>query len=309
MDISGSYTLYAPRERVWAFLLDPARLRATIPGCEELETLGQDRYRLRLNVGVAAVKGIYSGTLVLSDLRPPVSYHITVDGSGARGVLHGDGMLTLDAPNPNTTIISYEGKAQLGGSIASLGSRVAQPAARTLINQFFARMADQLAEAQSPAQTSTTAPEIPPDPVILQATPLYTTTTGADWGMGVPEARPLSAERTPSEATPLPAAGSVPAVPVVTPALRADQSQQRGRIKQHPTPAANAPRIAHPAVPNPAPAVVTDFVRRAGLSNGSIESENRLAWRLVLLAGGVSLVTLIALVSALLGLIRRLTQE
>ena len=65
MDISGSYTLYAPRERVWAFLLDPARLRATIPGCEELETLGPGRYRMRLNVGVAAVKGVYSGTLTL----------------------------------------------------------------------------------------------------------------------------------------------------------------------------------------------------------------------------------------------------
>ena len=234
-----------------------------------------------------------------------------MDGSGARGVLHGDGTLTLEAPNPTTTIVSYEGQAQLGGAIASLGSRVAQPAARTLINQFFARMADQLAEAQSPAQTETTAAAIPPDPVTLQATPLSTVTAGADWGMGMPEARPLAADLGPVEATPLSGSGSVPAAPVVTPSQTASQAQphtrsqprEPKRVLQYSTPAANAPRLGHPAVPNPAPAAVTDFVRRSGLSNGDIESENALAWRLIFLAAGVAAVLVTTLIGALLAAI------
>lgn len=311
MDISGSYTLYAPRERVWAFLLDPARLRATIPGCEELETLGPDRYRLRLNVGVAAIKGAYSGTLALTDLRAPMSYHIVVDGSGARGVLRGDGTLTLEAPNPTTTIVSYEGQAQLGGSIASLGSRVAQPAARTLINLFFARMADQLAETHSPSTPETTAPDVPRDSVMLQATPLSTVAGGADWSMGMPEARPLAADLSPVEAMPLPGPEAVPSVPVMTPSQAASQAQPytqpqpqgSKRAPQYSTPAASAPRLGHPAVPNPAPAAVTDFIRRAGLSNGNIESENALAWRLTFLAAGAAVVLMTTLIGALLATI------
>ncbi|MGZ6390663.1 MAG: CoxG family protein, partial [Ktedonobacterales bacterium] len=62
MDISGSYTLYAPRERVWAALLDPDMLKQTVPGCERLDKESEGTFLLRLNIGVASVKGIYDGT-------------------------------------------------------------------------------------------------------------------------------------------------------------------------------------------------------------------------------------------------------
>lgn len=280
MEISGSYTLYAPRERVWAFLLDPARLRATIPGCEELEQLGPDRYRLRLTIGVAAVRGTYSGTLTLTDLRAPQSYAIAVDGSGTRGVLHGNGTLTLEAPNPSTTNVTYVGQAQIGGAIASLGSRVAQHAARTLINQFFARVADGLAAQEAPAATMATTPADALAPYAAQANPLPGGTATAEWGMGIPEALPLGAEASPVEALPLPGAGS-----------------GSGWVSvPQPQGARNAPRIGHPATPNPAPAFLTDLVRRAGLSNGSVESEQRIAWRLLFSAAGVAFALLVGLI-------------
>jgi carbon monoxide dehydrogenase subunit G len=279
MEISGSYTLYAPRERVWAFLLDPAQLKATIPGCEELEQLGADRYRLRLNIGVAAVKGIYNGTLALGDLHPPESYAITVDGSGARGVLHGSGTLTLEAPNPNSTIVSYEGQAQIGGAIASLGSRMAQHAARTLINQFFARVADGLVDVETPSAARTGAPEASATPVAAQASPLAAGGSSAEWGLGIPEARPLGSDAGPTEAIPLaPAVG------------------EPRRAPWEVAPAGNAPRQGHPAAPNPAPAFLTDVVRRMGLSDGSIESEQRIAWRMLFAVGGAAVALAVGLV-------------
>jgi uncharacterized protein len=289
MEISGSYTLYAPRERVWAFLLDPAQLKATIPGCEELEQLGQDRYRLRLNVGVAAVKGVYNGTLALGDLRPPESYSITVEGSGASGVLHGNGTLTLEAPSPNTTIVTYQGQAQIGGAIASLGSRMAQHAARTLINQFFARVADGLAAAETP-QTKSVTPKDATAPVAAQASPLAAGTATSEWGTGIPEARPLAGE-----------GGMVEAVPLA-PAVTAGEPR---RNVQEAAPVQNAPRLGHPAVPNPAPAFLTDLVRRTGLSNGSLESEQRIAWRLLFGAGGAALALLVGLFGFLVERSRR----
>ncbi|MGZ3679981.1 MAG: SRPBCC family protein, partial [Ktedonobacterales bacterium] len=146
MDISGSYTLYAPRERVWAALLDPDMLKQTVPGCERLDKESEGTFLLRLNIGVASVKGIYDGTLRLSDLHPPESYRMTVDGKGARGVLHGDGTLSLEARDPNTTVVSYSGQAQLGGPIAGVGMRVASGAANMLIKAYFSRLADLLGE-------------------------------------------------------------------------------------------------------------------------------------------------------------------
>jgi uncharacterized protein len=290
MEISGSYTLYAPRERVWAFLLDPAQLRATIPGCEELEQIGENRYRLRLNVGVAAVKGVYTGTLTLGDLRPPESYSITVEGSGARGVLHGDGTLTLEAVGPARTNVTYEGQAQIGGAIASLGTRLAQHAARTLINQFFARVADRLAEAQAPTE-GPSAPEASAAPVAAQVSPVAAASTIAEWGTGIPEASPLGFEAGPTEATPLAAASS-----------------ETGGNPREVAPAHSAARqgySGYPTVPNPAPAVLTELVRRAGLSDGTIENEQRIAWGLLLATGGAALGLFVGLVGFLIERSRR----
>jgi uncharacterized protein len=290
MEISGSYTLYAPRERVWAFMLDPAQLRATIPGCEELEQTGENQYRLRLNIGVAAVKGVYTGTLTLGDLRPPESYAIGVEGSGARGVLHGNGRLTLEAAGPIRTNVSYEGQAQIGGAIASLGTRLAQHAARTLINQFFARVADRLAETEARPEgpSASEASEASVAPVAAQVSPLAAGSAVAEWGTGIPEASPLGFEAAPAEATPLPVVG-----------------EPGGSMHEAAAPAHAPTRQRQPAVPNPAPALLTELVRRTGLSDGTIESEQRIAWRLLLATGGAAVGLFVGLVGFLIERSRR----
>src|SRR5262249_54133520 len=144
MDITGSYTLNAPRERVWDALLDPEQLRRAIPGCERLEREADNTYRIRTNVGIAVVSGIYEGTVrILEDQRPD-RYRMIVDGKGVRGVLHGDGILVLEALDPNTTIVSYTGQTVLGGSLASVGTRMASATSDALVKGYFSRLADLL---------------------------------------------------------------------------------------------------------------------------------------------------------------------
>jgi carbon monoxide dehydrogenase subunit G len=82
MDISGSYTFNAPPQRVWDLLMDPAVIASCIPGCEKLDPEGEDRYRARLKVALAAITGSYDGTVTLSDKTPPNSYRLTVEGQG-----------------------------------------------------------------------------------------------------------------------------------------------------------------------------------------------------------------------------------
>jgi hypothetical protein len=82
MEISGSYSFNAAPDRVWALLMDPAVLSSCIPGCERFEPDGDDRYRVTLTVGLAAITGTYSGTVVLTDKVPNTSYHLVVEGQG-----------------------------------------------------------------------------------------------------------------------------------------------------------------------------------------------------------------------------------
>src|SRR5271156_3812143 len=59
LKIAGEQTLSAPRERVWTLFNDPERLSRLIPGCEKLDVISPTEFAGTLNVGVAAVKGVY----------------------------------------------------------------------------------------------------------------------------------------------------------------------------------------------------------------------------------------------------------
>ena len=137
MDITGSYTFTAAPERVWALLMDPAVIAGCIPGCEKLEPEGEDRYRARLNVALAAITGTYDGTVVISDKAEPQSYKLTVEGQGKPGFVKGAATIALRAEGANT-IVDVSGTVQTGGPIARLGQRLIGGVSKMMQDRFFA---------------------------------------------------------------------------------------------------------------------------------------------------------------------------
>jgi len=153
MKITGETTLPAPRQRVWDLFNDPQRLSRLIPGCEKLDQLAPDEFAGTINVGIAAVKGVYTGKLKLDEIRPPEHYKMNVDGKGKQGFMRGFGTLDL-APrdgDPNQTLVRYTGDVQVGGPLVQVGQRVIDSAAKMMLGQFFAA-----AEAELKAEASGT---------------------------------------------------------------------------------------------------------------------------------------------------------
>ena len=136
MDISGSYTFNAPPDRVWALLMDPAVISACIPGCESFEPLGNNSYRARLTVALAAITGTYDGTVTLSDLVPPTSYRLTAEGQGRPGFVKGSSSITMRADG-DTTVVEVTGTVQTGGAIARLGQRLIGGVSKMMLDRFF----------------------------------------------------------------------------------------------------------------------------------------------------------------------------
>jgi len=150
MKIAGEQILCAPRERVWELFNSPERLSRLIPGCEQLETVGPDEYAGTINVGVAAVKGSYSGKLKLEDKRAPEHYKMIVDAKGKQGFVRGAGTLDLEivANDAGSTLVKYSGDVQVGGTLMQVGQRMIESAAKMMLGQFFAA-ADAELKAQS----------------------------------------------------------------------------------------------------------------------------------------------------------------
>src|SRR5256885_8674583 len=145
MKIEGTHELRAARERVYAALLDRAVLARCIPGCERLEQTGEHAYAATLRAGVGAIKGVFQGHVRLEDMRPPEHYRIVVDGKGQSGFLKGTGDLDLEEKDGGT-LIRYAGDVQVGGTLASVGQRMIQGAAKMMATQFFTSLE---AEAQT----------------------------------------------------------------------------------------------------------------------------------------------------------------
>lgn len=143
MKITGNYTIDAPRDQVWAALNDIEVLARIVPGCERLEEVGENEFEGTVKIGIQSIRGIYNGRIRIEDMRPPEHYRLVAHGRSANGVVDGSGEVDLVEQN-GQTILTYEGNANVGGTLASVGQRLIQGAARQLINQSLKALTEQI---------------------------------------------------------------------------------------------------------------------------------------------------------------------
>jgi len=146
MKLSGTQTFSVPRQQVWDFLTDPQRLAKCMPGCEKLEVIGEHEYSGVINIGLAAVKGVYNGKVKLAEVQPPLHYKLVLDGKGKQGFVRGTGTIDL-AEQQGQTLLTYQGDVQIGGLLVSVGQRMVDGAAKMMIGQFFTAMEAELQAA------------------------------------------------------------------------------------------------------------------------------------------------------------------
>lgn len=143
MKISGSYVLPVAPERAYQLLQDPAELARAMPGCESLEKIGPDEYRMKMKLILAALSGQFEGKVRITDQIPPTSFRLVVEGTGKIGFLKGEGLLKLSAQDGGkSTEISYDGDAQIGGTLAVVGQRLIDGTSKMMIKRFFEKLAE-----------------------------------------------------------------------------------------------------------------------------------------------------------------------
>lgn len=166
MKLEGSHPFNAPRDIVWPLLQDPEVLASVMPGCEKLEQIGENEYQGILKIKVGPVQGKFNGKVKITDINEPQSYNIAVDGKGAPGFVKGNGGLVL-VEEDGQTILQYEGDAQVGGRLASVGQRLLDTSAKAIVRQGLEGLEQQVQARMTPVtENGDAAPAefVPPPP-------------------------------------------------------------------------------------------------------------------------------------------------
>lgn len=144
MKVEGTYTVAAPRQRVWELLNDPDVLARVTPGVKHLDPLGNDTYKATIEIGVGPVKGSYDGQVSIADRVPPERMTLKVEGGGKPGTIRATGELRLEEQGGNT-VVAYSGDAQVTGLIASVGHRLIGGVTKQMVGEFFKALERELA--------------------------------------------------------------------------------------------------------------------------------------------------------------------
>lgn len=153
MEMSNKCTIPASVEVTWQALNAPQFLKDCITGCESIEQVGDNEFKVLMNAKIGPVNARFAGRMLLSDLDPPKGYAITFEGQGgAAGFAKGRARVDL-APDDDgaATLMTYQVQAQVGGKLAQIGARLIDGAARKVADEFFAAFTAKIASQQSGA--------------------------------------------------------------------------------------------------------------------------------------------------------------
>lgn len=154
MEMTNTRIVPAPPAKVWEGLNDPDTLKACLPGCESLERTGEDSWKAVMATKVGPVSARFSGTMRMTDSTPPNGYTLKFEGQGgAAGFANGEAKVTLAPAEGEQTALTYVVKANVGGKIAQIGSRLIDGAAAKIADDFFGNFSARVAGPAIVAET------------------------------------------------------------------------------------------------------------------------------------------------------------
>jgi len=146
MDLTGSYTIPAKQSAVWAALNDSSILKECIPGCETLSMLSETEFAATVVAKIGPLKARFTGRVELSEIDPNNSYRIQGEGSGGvAGFAKGGARVHLQGAG-DSTVLTYELEAQIGGKMAQLGSRLVAGVVKSMAEKFFTTLVSKIGQ-------------------------------------------------------------------------------------------------------------------------------------------------------------------
>jgi carbon monoxide dehydrogenase subunit G len=138
MEFSGTVEIPAPRERVFAFLIDPNQVGSCGPGVESIEIVDDTHFRAKAKVGIGFISSRFVVDLEMVERNAPDEAVIRARGQAPGSAVEALGRMNLvDGDAPGTTTMVWAAEVHIAGTLASVGARLIEGTANKMIAQTF----------------------------------------------------------------------------------------------------------------------------------------------------------------------------
>jgi carbon monoxide dehydrogenase subunit G len=151
MQFAGQVQIDAPRERVWAFLIDPDQVGSCGPGVESVEVVDPTHFRARAKVGVGFISARFVVDLQIAEQDPPTRSVIKAHGQAPGSAVDATAAMTLSDGENGSTVMDWTADVTISGTLASVGARLIEGTANKMIGQTFDCIRSRL---EAPAETA-----------------------------------------------------------------------------------------------------------------------------------------------------------
>jgi uncharacterized protein len=154
MEFSGTQTIAAPIDTVWAFLLDVNNVAGCAPGFQSLEVLEDEHWKAVIAVGIGAIKAKFTLDVTRPEMREPEEMLVKGRGKAPGSAVDMLGDMRLAALDDGQTQMDWKATVIVSGTIASVGARLLQGTAERLTGQFFDCLKTRLQSAGTTASAT-----------------------------------------------------------------------------------------------------------------------------------------------------------
>ena len=137
MQFTGSTQIAAPRNRVWAFVIDPEQVGWCGPGVEAIEVVDETHFRARAKVGIGPISTRFSVNLELAEAIATERAVIRANGRAPGSEVEAVGEMRLSGPPDGPTTMDWSAEVTIMGTIAAVGARFIESTADKLIGEAF----------------------------------------------------------------------------------------------------------------------------------------------------------------------------
>jgi carbon monoxide dehydrogenase subunit G len=137
LHFEGTYSIGAPKDKVFDLLTDPNQISKCMPDLQKLEVKSKDEFMVVVRAGVAFIKGDFKLNFNVAERVPPTHAKLVARGSGMGSAIDLQATMDLKDEGASGTNMKWSAEAMVGGRIASVGQRLLNSQAEKIIKQLF----------------------------------------------------------------------------------------------------------------------------------------------------------------------------